>query len=505
MNSADIAVAKPRERFLAWDLRAWSVVGLCVLAVGLRLIPILVYPSIFYPDEIFQTIEQAHRIVFGFGLVPWEFQVGARSLLLPDAIAGLMALARLFGGGAGVYLPLIAGSLAALSLASVLCGFLWARRLTGFAGGLVAAAAIAVWPDGIYFDARAFNEVVAGHVMLVALFLATGDAAAPTRRRLFILGALLGLALVLRPQLGPALAVVALWVAWPAPRSRLLPMALGAGLVLALDAGFDTVTLGYPFAWLHQNLLYNLHYGASAGFGVEPPQFYLLATLWLWGAAAPAVLLLAVLGARRLPLAAIVAVVIIATHSAIGHKEIRFIYPALELLVILAALGLARIVAFIIERLGQRPDPLRWPGLAPMAALTLWCVGAGITAATPNYLQLWNRSHAVLAAQAYVRSLPEVCGVATYQMSWLETGGYAYFHRSVPWYRPADAGELARLTPAFDTLVYEQPTPSAAGFETRQCFDEVCVAQRPGRCTPQPVPPLPWPVFLRDLRTTDRR
>ena len=41
------------------------------LAILLRLQPLLVEPSAVWPDEIFQTSEPAHRLVFGSGLVAW--------------------------------------------------------------------------------------------------------------------------------------------------------------------------------------------------------------------------------------------------------------------------------------------------------------------------------------------------------------------------------------------------------------------------------------------------
>jgi GPI mannosyltransferase 3 len=56
-------------------------------------------------DEVFQTLEQAHRLVFGNGLVPWEFVYGAISSVLPGALATLMVPASLLGGGAGTICP----------------------------------------------------------------------------------------------------------------------------------------------------------------------------------------------------------------------------------------------------------------------------------------------------------------------------------------------------------------------------------------------------------------
>ncbi|MBV9755466.1 MAG: hypothetical protein JO047_00270, partial [Alphaproteobacteria bacterium] len=64
--------------------------GLVLLAFALRLWPALATPSLNWADEIFQVVEPAHRLVYGTGLVAWEFQLGARSWLLPGMVAALM-------------------------------------------------------------------------------------------------------------------------------------------------------------------------------------------------------------------------------------------------------------------------------------------------------------------------------------------------------------------------------------------------------------------------------
>ncbi len=48
----------------------WALVGLVLLSIGLRLVPVLFEPSLNWGDEIFQATEQAHRVVYGTGLVP---------------------------------------------------------------------------------------------------------------------------------------------------------------------------------------------------------------------------------------------------------------------------------------------------------------------------------------------------------------------------------------------------------------------------------------------------
>src|SRR5258708_6184015 len=70
-----------------------------ILAIGfaLRLIGALALPNIAHPDEIFQVIEPAHRLVFGSGIVSWEYIVGIRSWAFPGLIAGVMAVAGRLG------------------------------------------------------------------------------------------------------------------------------------------------------------------------------------------------------------------------------------------------------------------------------------------------------------------------------------------------------------------------------------------------------------------------
>jgi len=148
-----------------------GLAGLILLAIGLRLIPIVFVPSVVWPDEIFQTSEQAHRLIYGSGLMPWEFQMGMRSWLLPSIIAALMELARIAGDGPDYYIPLIAGSFAALAAAPAVCCFLWGRRLFGLFGGWIAATVVAVAPETVYFGARTLSETVAAHLLVVALYV----------------------------------------------------------------------------------------------------------------------------------------------------------------------------------------------------------------------------------------------------------------------------------------------------------------------------------------------
>ena len=473
---------------------------LVVLAIALRLEPILLEPSAVWPDEIFQASEPAHRLVYGNGLVAWEFQLGVRSWLLPGVIAGLMELSRIVGDGPRYYLPLIAGGFAVLAVAPVVCSFLWCRPLFGALGSLLAAAAIAVSPELVYFGARTLSEVVAGHVLIVALYVLEPGYRVTSHRRLVIGGALLGLVFVTRVQLAPAVAIVALWTNWRADRERILAMLTGAIAILTADGILDAVTLGYPYASLWRYVVYNLYYGVSSTFGVEPWNYYLLGELGVWGGACATLLVLATLGALRMPLLLVVAVSILATHSAIAHKEYRFIYPTVLLLTVLGGSGLAQIAGWARDWLIARGKPRTIAVLTGNAlALGWWCLASYQVWNGPALTNHRQRMHDSLAAASFVAQRPATCGIGLYGLNgedWGVYGGYTYFHRPAPMYWPKDETALIAATGGFDTLLYTQPPPPVLGFNTLQCIGEVCVAQRPGGCRSLPMTPIPVPDAL---------
>ena len=310
-------------------------------ALVARLLPVFVFPSIHYPDEVFQTLEQAHRIVFGTGLVPWEFVYGTRSWVLPGALAGLMMLVSPFCAGPSCYIPFIGLVLAALGAASALCAFLWGRRYFGTTGGVIAGIFVAVWIDAIYFGPRTFSDTVAAHLLVIGLYANSPHRPqAATWQRAAVAGGLLILSGSLRIQLMPAIAVIGLWTVLTIFRRQRLAF-LGSGLLIGLLYGaVDGLTWDYPFEAMWRNIVANLYYHVAADFGIRPWYWYAATMLKYWTGLAPLMLALCLTGARRLPQLFVAAALIAATYSLIGHKELRFIYPAILLAIIVSGIGL---------------------------------------------------------------------------------------------------------------------------------------------------------------------
>src|SRR5208283_176936 len=229
---------------------------------------------------------------------------------------------------------------------SALCAFFWGERFYDLWGGILAGAFTALWIDLDYFGPRALSEVVAAHVLVIGLYLMAPGYAVSDKRRLMLAGFLLGLSAMMRIQLAPAVALIVLWPAagW---RRNLAPLALGGFTAFLLFGLLDWATWSYPWESLYRNVALNWFYGISGYWGVEPWYAYIDLLVEYWTVPfAVLVLVLARFGAYREKRIALAALVIFAVHSAIGHKEWRFIYPAILLAVIAAGIG----AGFLLDR-----------------------------------------------------------------------------------------------------------------------------------------------------------
>src|ERR1043166_5671977 len=202
--------AWPQER----QLTALALFTIAAIAIALRLIPIVVVPSVNWPDEIFQVLEPAHRLAYGYGLVAGGFQLGVRSWLMPGLVAGMIELARILGAGPDYYLPAVTAGLAAIGTIPVFCCFQFCRRRFGFCGAVIGALAVATAPELVYFGGRTLTEVLAGHLLVLACYLLDPADPVASRRRIAAGGALVAVGCVLALHLASVVAVVGRWSAW---------------------------------------------------------------------------------------------------------------------------------------------------------------------------------------------------------------------------------------------------------------------------------------------------
>ena len=454
----------------------------CALALVVRLWVALRFPNEIHPDETFQYLEQAYRAVTGRGMVPWEYAVGARSWIIPGLLVPVIAAARAVSVAPHITLFAIALAASLASLAIVFAAYILGRRTGGEAAGLASALVVALWPEIVLMSPHVLADTAAAIPLIAALAVGyrPGERASDRHGAMMATGALLCAAGVLRPQLLPAIAIAGLWIAGFQPR-RYGALTAGAAPVLIVFGLVDWLTWRLPFGSIIRYVAANRS-GIAAEFGVQPFVFYAGLELLIWRAGAVVVGATALVGLRRLPLLGAVSLVILLTFSCIGHKEYRFLYPALPLLFTLCGVGSVEIVRWSVRRLGERRR-----AAAVFLVGAAW-LGTGATAvAAPRYQNKLHRNEGVLATIGAINADHGVCGVAVVPAAQWHEAGTIRFRDDIHLYAP---GEPIEASPAYNALLILGEPPDRivhGGFRLVSCDRRgtvACFLQRRSRCVP---------------------
>ena len=451
-----------------------------IVALLLRLVGYLNYPSMHHPDELFQYLEQAHRLVFGYGIIPWEYREGTRSWLLPGALAGLMKLTASLGfSSPDAYLGVVATALSMLSLSVVIVGFLWAYRTQGVLAAFVTTVLCSIWFELVYFAPKSLTEVVAAHLLVIAVYLAYPGQPVNGWRRLFIAGLLFGLIVSLRVHLAPALLVAAIYICRLEVKDKWVPLVAGGALVLLFAGLLDAVTWDYPFQSLLANLRVNILEKRSHFYGVESWSFYIKQWLNIWGLAVIPMALLSLLAMRRHVLLGLIAAAIVLTHMLFAHKEYRFVFPAVPFVIMLVGLGTAEVLEWFKGFIRRR-----WAAATALAGIIIaWASVSAVLAVSDAYRYNWHLRHDELQAARYLHDREDLCGVGLVGVHWLYSGGYTWLHRDVPVIIPLHDGDFLSFAYNY-ALASPGALPDDGVFVALQCSegDQVCVYRRQGGC-----------------------
>lgn len=400
--------------------------------------------GLYWPDEIYQSLEPAHRLVYGYGLVAWEFVSGARNWALPGIIAGVLVIARAFGAeGPESYLVVVRGFFIALAAATTWGVHRLARGMgASLPAALAAACAFAAAGPLIYFGHRAMSEAAS----TLPVVLGFCFAAYPVRKQQgegrrtldVVLGAsLLGIAVLLR--LHNAVFCVALLGIFVARRNwRSLGLGFATLVGWALLYGLlDKLTWG---GWFHSAFVYlkfNLIEGKASSWGTAPFFWYVRVLF----RSMPLVMALLCVGlalsARRAPGLLLACAAFFLLHSYTPHKELRFVLPMMPLVCALAGAG----IAALAERTNRTVGLAGACALAVAALfsglrahqLTFWEVGA-YEHQRPKTSSAWGDSAEVNRLLAVAGKREDLCGLKLEAVHQAWSGGYTYLHREVPFY-----------------------------------------------------------------------
>lgn len=340
------------------------LLALCALVCAAHLATLLVGIGAFWhADELMQYIEQPYLVLHGLPLSAWEFQSGTRNWLFPGAILGLLGAADFIG----ITNPLVLLVLLRV-VTKVIFLVAWYRvalvtreNCTG-AGptAFLPLALVGAFPVLLFASNHTLSEVWS----LSLLFWGAGEwlgalTGKPSNSR--YAGALLGLAVLVRLQTAvilPPLLLLGWWLRRHRGATRILLNTAAHGLlVLAAGGMLDAVTYGTFAHSLTANLA--AHFGDDgrlfALMGTSPWHYFVTEPFIQAPVAAATTWLLFLAGVWRAPRSPVAWSVLffVAVHSAIPHKELRFMLPALPFALLVAGEGLVWLVSVVGHRWGR--------------------------------------------------------------------------------------------------------------------------------------------------------
>lgn len=451
--------------------------------------------SIRHPDEIFQTIEQSHRLVFSYGLVPWEFEDGLRWWGTLFLLSLPMQAARLLQFGPDIYIAAIRASLALLSFVPVLLLYSIVSKRGGRSLAAAACLLPLLWPENLDFLGSTLSDAIAAPLLATACLL-TLQANRETRTiRTALLAFLLVLTFCVRFHLVPALAAIAITAAVKLSGRQRLVFIVAAALWLELAALVDLSFGQYPFQHIYLNFYENVVLGIASHYGEEPPEYYLLSIWdhWGWGLCVTVPAL--AIGWRKTWLPFLCAALIVAAFTLMGHKEYRFYYPATLLFTFAVSLGFVETALWLARQFGGVAR-----GSAAMACAALALLPLGVSAGQYSSVVLNQREDSRIAAEEFLSRRSDVCGVGNdIGLAITGSAGLVFLHRNVNFdvvrLDPPDRDVLAH----YNYLIADVSRQSALPNYTQlRCWEKYsggqrCVFRRVGGCVPSAPVDMPAP------------
>jgi GPI mannosyltransferase 3 len=443
-----------------WDRCAQvAFVALVLLGADLRVWLCFHDDGIYWPDEIYQSLEPAHRLVFGYGLIPWEFIDGARNWAFPALVAALLKVASLvaFDHPRG-YLAIVRLAFSALGMATAWGTWRLARSYgSGQMGAALGAVLFSLAAPAIYFAPRALSETASAAAVLFGLAWALRPNASAREN---VLGAsLVGLSVLLRIQNGifcvGLLGTLLARRRWRQSATCALVLVIWA----AIYGAIDRLTWG---DWFHAAITYlrfTLIEGKSSQWGTSGPTYYLRVLWTSMPLVASLALPLALAAARRATGLFATALAYLLLHSLVAHKEYRFMLPFLPVWFALAGIGYD-VVASSLSRAAGKWLAAGVAGCAAVAATQFHRLTFGDLGQYENdrpqvsaYDDFGPLNRLLLSAH----DQKDLCGlmIEAAHLAW--TGGATYLHRNVPIYSRGSWREAAH----FNYVIAFGPLPNA--------------------------------------------
>ncbi|MBS1168682.1 MAG: mannosyltransferase [Proteobacteria bacterium] len=450
-----------------------AVIAIFLVAIVLRVLRARLPDDTFYADDVFQILEPAHRLAFGYGYVAWEFVAGVRNWLLPGLLALILGGLNSVGlGQPEAYGPVITGFAILISLLPIDVARRSAQLLGGTRAGLLATAGAAIYPPLLFASQKITPEVLAGYALAAALLFALKTG----RRSAAASGLLGGIVSGLRIHYAPALLVI-VWIVFVRRQRDFTSVAIALASGAAAFSMFgvvDWLTWGMPFISYLRAIEVNILYGVAAQFGEMPPYFYIAAFPFGISLA-----LIAALDWQRTRWLLVPIFVILLAHSLIGHKEPRFVFAIHALTVTAIAIPLADWI---------RPESARrLLGIGICLCSIFVCLKSYLVSSQPDALLVADYR----AVISQLRAEPDMRALAAYGVGRYNFPGAYWLHRNIPIIQDEYVPPQG-VPPGVTHIIVGAGTPDVDGFQTMRAFDHLELRKRLEIVPEAPLPPIDW-------------
>ena len=472
--------------------RIWKYfIPVLALAFVVRAALALYTDSILHVDEIFQYLEQGHRLAFGNGVVPWEHFYGVRPLMLPWLIAGTLLLCDVLGLGQPFwYIGGVKLLFCAISLLIPAGMYFFARRHFGETTGRISLLAGAFWYELAGFAHKPLAELVTTALLLAALAIMIRSTPDKPRREIWLAVFLLVMVTALRIQYAPVTFVL-LGLFFFRTKEK-TQFALAVTVFVVAVGVFDAVT--WNSGLFHSYINYLRYHQAWQGLDVGHHPLY-QHLVWLALASMGLVLLsltLSLMDVRRYGFLLGLVMVTLLVHSLPDHKEYRYIFLVIPLILMIGADVLARFatrignprwllgsvaVIFTMVSLGGVLENLPYQSriYVPFFGHPGWTVGF------IRQRSFYEASH--FEAYRYLAEAPGVAGVWQVDRDYVGMPSYYYLHRKVPLYNHRAGAEmvnanLATLQATVSHLVAQQDIKPPSGYTLDRKFGNTRIYRR---------------------------
>jgi hypothetical protein len=336
--------------------RFWRELPYLIIIAGcaIRVLHGMFRLEMIYPDEHFQTLEPANWVINGYGHLAWEYQWGARSWLTPALYMPILKLLQWLGDTGSPFTVGLCRSWNALwhGLVGLALYHIAFKCMMSRFAAIITIAVFAFIPSFALFGAASFQETWAtvGIWMILAGVFRGIFNHIRTPWYWGLLGLASGLLFGVRFQslIWSGMIFLTWCLAFKPAKSNWLG-GIAGGIIGIVSVGvLDYLTWGHLFHSVKTYYQVNIVQGFLKQFGESPWYDYFVqlhdslspALAWpLFGSCMVGLYFM-----RRFHrydwLVLAPAIVFFVFHSAIGHKELRFVSPAFPAFVFVAVRGL---------------------------------------------------------------------------------------------------------------------------------------------------------------------